>query len=172
MEARNRQTYKQTSYISGNTARRLSAVEEPDYDVTRIPQRVSPQAPVERPRKRPEQKPSRRPAVGRGIDFLSMIFLTAAMGVTLFVCFHYLKVQSDSVLLDKQIVALEAKTNKLKDKNDIMEITLNQPMDLNEVYNIAVGELGMVHPNKNERIEYESEDVGYVRQYEDIPDLN
>ena len=38
------------------------------------------------------------------------------------------------------------------------------------IYQIAVEELGMVYPDKNLVITYESSDGSYLRQYRDIPD--
>ena len=167
MDAEKRR-YNNTSYISGSTARKLNIVPERDYDNYERPQPRNPELErVNRPQVKPRSK--KHPNVGRGIDFVSMLILTIAMLVTLFACFEYLKAEHQSRQLAKQLISLEAELNTLTDKNDNMEIAINKPVDLNEVYRIAVGELGMVHPNKNTIIEYESNEVGYTRQYEDIP---
>ena len=170
MDAEKRR-YNNTSYVTGSTVRKLNVAPERDYDTYERPQpRIT--NPQRRERTQINERPSRHPRVGRGIDFLSMTLLTAAMIATLFVCFQYLDAQSDSIQLGKQIVTLEAQLGKLTDENNSMEIAINQPVDLDEIYNIAVGELGMVHPNNNTVIEYESNEVGYARQYEDIPSVN
>ena len=172
MEAENRRKYNQTSYVSGNNARKLNTVVERDYDVYRRPQPQVVTPPERRVKRQPELKPSKQPRVGRGIDFFSMLLLSVAMIATLYVCFNYLQAQSDAIQLDKQIVSLENQLSDLKDKNDAMEMLISKPIDMDEVYRTAVGELGMVHPNKNAVITYDGNESGYVRQYEDIPSAN
>ena len=143
-----------------------------DYNYSTAPQRERTYRP--QPAKNPgsvvKQKRRLKPAVGRGINFVSMMLLLTAMAATLFVCYTYLSVQADSTQLDKRIVSLESQLAKLNDRNNSIEVSLNQAVDLDEVYRIAVTELGMVHPNNNMKIEYESNDVGYVRQFENIPE--
>lgn len=170
MDAQKRR-YSNTSYIAGSTARKLNVVPEREYDTYArpIPRITDPQR---RERAQVNERPARKPNVGRGIDFISMALLTVAMIATLFVCFQYLEAQSDSIQLGKQIVTLEGQLGKLTDENNAMEIAINKPVDLDEIYRIAVGELGMVHPNNNKVIEYESNEVGYTRQYEEIPSVN
>ena len=168
MDANQRRKSNQTSYISGNTARQLNAAPQRDYDRYRRQPQVVPR-PERNEDQNPKTRPSRQPHVGRGIDFVSMLLLSAAMIVTLYVCFNYLQAQSDVIQKEKQITSLEAQLAELTDKNDAMELSINKPVDLNEVYNIAVGELGMVYPNKNDVIIYEGTESGHVRQYETIP---
>lgn len=168
MEAEKRRYYNQTSYVAGSTVRKLDV--EPDYDYDR---NARPQPRITNPQRREQThvnpRPAKHPHVGRGIDFISMLILLTAMAATLFVCFDYLQAEHKARQLGKQIVSLESDLKTLTDKNDNMEIAINQPVDLDEIYRIAVGELGMVHPNNNTIIEYESNEVGYTRQYEDIP---
>lgn len=170
MDARRRQYYNQTSYVSGSTARKLSAAPERDYDLYEEPLRRDPRAPQRAPKSQPQRSPKRKPRVSRGIDFISMTFLTLAIVTTLYACFSYLEAQSQDMQLDKQIVALTKQLTNIKDKNDAVEANNRQKIDLDEVYRIAVSELGMVHPNHNERIQYQNNEIGYVRQYKDIPE--
>lgn len=168
MDANQRRKLNHTSYISGNTARQYNTAPERDYDIYRRQPQV-----VTRPERNDDRiqktRPGSQPRVGRGIDFLSMLILSAAMVVTLYVCFNYLQAQSDAIQKDKQITALETQLAELTDKNDALEISINKPLDLDEIYKIAVGELGMVYPNKNDVITYEGTNSGYVRQYDEIP---
>lgn len=169
MEAKTRRYYNQSSSVQGNTARKLNVAPERDYTYERPQPRIT--NPERSNRPQTVERPARQPHVGRGIDFISMLLLTVAMAATLFVCFQYLKAQAESIQLGKQIVTLETQLGTLTDQNDTMEIAINKPVDLDEIYRIAVGELGMVHPNNNTVIEYESNEVGYARQYEEIPSV-
>ena len=169
MEAKTNRYYNQSSSIQGNTARKLNVQPERDYTYERPLPRIT--NPEKSRRPQTVERPARQPHVGRGIDFLSMLLLTAAMIATLFVCFQFLKAQTESIQLGKKIVTLQSQLGTLTDQNDTMEIAINQPVNLDEIYRIAVGELGMVHPNHNTVIEYESNEVGYARHYEDIPSV-
>lgn len=126
---------------------------------------------VRRPREveRPEIQPKVK--VGQGIDLLSALFLMGAIVATLFVCVNYLKVQSDVVQLNKTISGLEKEITGLEKENDALAAVLeNEKYDLETVYQMAVGVLGMVYPNHNEVIYYNNESQGYFRQYQDIPE--
>lgn len=126
---------------------------------------------VRRPRKVEQPKVQPKVKIGQGIDLISALFLMCAIVATLFVCVNYLKVQSDVVQLNKSISGLEREITSLEKENDALEAVLeNEKYDLETVYQMAVGVLGMVYPNNNEVIYYNSEDAGYFRQYQDIPD--
>lgn len=164
---REKYQYNNRMYISGSTARNLSVVTERERWEETEPQR---DYPVRKTRNTP--KPSRKPAVSRGINFVSMLVLTLAIGVTLFVCIEYLTMQSKIVQIDKEIINLEKDLTKLQDTNNIIKNTLAASIDLDNVYEVAVGELGMVYPNKNKVITYKKNNVGYVRQYGEIPEVD
>ena len=55
-------------------------------------------------------------------------------------------------------------------ENDALETSINTSIDLNEIYEIATKELGMVYANKDQVLLYDKTESEYVRQYEDIPE--
>ena len=59
---------------------------------------------------------------------------------------------------------------KEKENNALEAVLENEKYDLETVYQMAVGVLGMVYPNNNEVIYYNNESEGYFRQYQDIPE--
>ncbi len=154
--------YKYSSaYTEGATARKL----QPQWEQEEVLQ------PKRTWRKElGQQDIKNKPRVGHGIDAISMLILTIAVVTTLVVCVNYLRVQSEVIQLKKQISTLENKITSVKKENDALEASLeNQMIDLEYVYEIAVGTLGMVYPNNNEVIYYNNESEGYFRQYQDIP---
>lgn len=145
------------NYENGSAVRKL----EPQWE----------QEEVRRPRKveQPEVQPKVK--IGQGIDLISALFLMCAIVATLFVCVNYLKVQSDVVQLNKSISGLEKQITGLEKENDALAAVLeNEKYDLETVYQMAVGVLGMVYPNNNEVIYYDNNSEGYFRQYQDIPE--
>jgi cell division protein FtsL len=161
MEAKKRQYHYEntrTSYIEGNTVRKLNTV--PDI----------------RREERPYREPSPRRQVQRhtrtlsGINFASLLVLTAAIIATVYMCVEYLKLQYDVTKMDKTIISMEQELARKTNENDSAYEAINTAYDLDYVYKVAVEELGMVYPNNNTVITYQSGEKNYVRQYEDIPD--
>lgn len=162
MEAKERTNYSQqfhrTSYIEGNTVRKLDRVpdirreEEQEYE-----------APARR-RQRQSQ-----PKVLSGINFASLIMLVIAITITVFVCYEYLTMQARVSNINKQIKVKQMELSSLTKENDSVMNKLDKAVDLDKIYQIAVGEYGMVYPKDNTIISFESSDSDYVRQYEDIP---
>ena len=144
-------------YENGSAARKL----QPQWE----------QEEIRRPRRveQPEVQPKVK--IGQGIDLISAILLICAIAATLFVCVNYLKVQSDVVQLNKSISTLEKQISGLEKENNALASVLEiEKYDLETVYQMAVGILGMVYPNNNEIIYYNNESEGYFRQYQDIPE--
>ena len=149
-----------SEYVTGSAARKLQPQWEQN-EVVRSP----------RTRRVEKQEIEKKPRVGHGIDAISMLLLTVAIVTTLILCVNYLRVQSEVLQLNKSVSALENKITSAKKENDALEASLeNQMIDLEYVYEIAVGTLGMVYPNNNEVIYYNNDSEGYFRQYQDIPE--
>jgi len=157
MDAREKY-YKSGYMVDGTAARQLQVV--PDYERQ--------QEQVVRPRV--AEQPKHAPKLSHGIDFLSMTLLVAAMAITLYLCYNYLQVQGNIVQLERDTLVLEQQLATVKAENAALEDSLNGQVDWEEVYLTAVNELGMVYPNKNEVITYESTEQGHVIQYQDIPE--
>ncbi len=154
-------------YIDGNSVRKLN----PDLEYQELGRPLPIPTTKKTQRIQRQNSPVNKKIVGRGIDFVSMAFLTIVMGITLFVCLEYLNVQSNMRQTDKTIVSLESELKDIADKNNAAEAKLNDKVDLERIYEIAVGELGMVFPNKNEIINYPMDYHSYMQQNSDIPEI-
>lgn len=151
--------YANSEYISGTAARQLA------------PQWETPQEEIRRPYLVEEPETRRKPKVGHGIDFISLLLLVTAIIATVYVCIEYLQVQSDIVQLNKAVSSLSNQISALDKENDALEAVLTTAdCDLEYIYQMAVGVLGMVYPNNNEVVYYENGATGYYRQYQDIPE--
>lgn len=143
-------------YETGSAARKL----KPDTERREINRPYI----VERP------EAGKKPKTVMEVDLLSVLLLVAAISATVLMCISYLKLQSDIVQMDKAIAAMEQEITAISRENDAVEAVLeNEIIDLEYIYQIAVGVLGMVYPNNNEVVYYDYEDSGYFRQYQDIP---
>ena len=93
-----------------------------------------------------------------------------SVGITLGTCFMYL--HSNSALSDakQNVTVLQTQLQTLQEQNTSLKGSLNTSIDLDQIYQIATGELGMVYADESQIIYYNSSNDDYVRQYESIPD--
>ncbi len=136
----------------------------------------------ERPEKEPRRKRSHTQSVRQDnrirrnqeramyMDLPYVILLTIASICTLYLCVNYLHVQSSITARMHNIESLETELEQMKAENDALETSINTSIDLNEIYEIATKELGMVYANKDQVLLYDKTESEYVRQYEDIPE--
>ena len=98
------------------------------------------------------------------------MFLAVALGVAMWVCVGYLKLQADNTARAKNIAALETQLSTLKDENDDEYNRVTTSVDLEKIRDIAMNELGMVYANEDQVVLYDDEGSDYVKQYADIPE--
>ncbi len=147
-----------TSYVEGSAVRKLNNMpdtrrEEQYYDFPS-----------------PRRQEHRRVKTLSGINFTSLLVLSAAIIATLYVCMDYLKINSEVTQMNRQVIENQQELTKLMKDNDAALETVNEAVDLDQIYHYAVEELGMVYPNKNTVIKYHSNDDDYVIKYQEIPD--
>lgn len=173
MEAKRKQNYyenNRTSYIEGNTVRKLNHVPDIRREERSFEEPTPRRQPERQPERQPKRQPQNHPKTLSGVNFASLLVLTAAIIATLYVCVDFLKLQTEVSKMEKSIKTMEKDLTTLTNENDAAYASIDTSLDLKEVYKIAVEELGMVYPNNNEVITYQGSDEDYVRQYEDIPD--
>lgn len=144
------------TYVNGTAVRKLQVVEDPRREAR------------DRHEKRPRVHHYRRERV----QYLSIgytLFLAAASAVALWVCAGYLKLQADNSARMKNIAALEAQLSEMKAENDDEYNRVTSSVDLEEVREIAINELGMVYAEADQVILYNGQGSDYVRQYGEIP---
>lgn len=142
-----------SAYVDGNTARRLEAV----------------------PNNYPKQRQSRQVAINqeKALYMNGMYILTLAIAVivTLVVCVKYLQVQAEVTYRLKNIHTLEAHLVDLTSQNDELDNRINSYINLEHIYKVATEELGMSYATEDQISYYENSSSEYVRQYQDIPEL-
>lgn len=143
-------------YIDGNTARRLN--EQPE-----MPKKKTTRAQTQPVTIKHKKRVS-------AFDLKYTLFLVLSVGITLGTCFMYL--HSNSALKDSEqnVAALQTQLQTLQEQNNSLKGSLNTTIDLDQIYQIATGELGMVYADESQIIYYNSSNNDYVRQYESIPD--
>lgn len=140
--------------VQGNVVRKLDTV------------------PVHRERKEmPAAEPRRNRRQQR--ETLSIpycVFLAAACVMTLVFGAFYLQQQALATSSQKQIASLESQLAELRKTNADELNRIETSVNLEEIREIALNELGMVYATEENVVLYENTRQNYVSQYNDIPE--
>ena len=146
-------------YIYGNTVRQAEV----------MPQRQ------EEPRKEHKKKKldrqilkNRRKAMRMNPAYV--MFLSIAAVAALVVCVWYLQVRAELTSRTEHITELQQELADAKEENTTRYNVVMDSVNLEEVREKAMDDLGMVYANENQVVEYDNPDGDYIKQYEQIPD--
>lgn len=150
------------SYIDGNTVKKTATVQ---------PATIQTEEDVRLRRKEKQKKQQQINRANRS-NFIYTIGVSLVVATMFYICYQYLDLQTSVKSSASEVAVLEAKYESLKETNDEFETEINASINLDDVFSVAVNELGMTYPNKNQVINYKSLESEYVRQFKDIPDSN
>ena len=136
--------------IEGNTVRKVSAV------------------PQERELRRTQIEAVRERSLSMNLRYV--LFLAVAAVAVVTICVYFLKLQATSTQLQKKTVSLQTTLKDLKIENDIVYNEIISGIDLEDVREKAMEELGMSYPAQSQITYYDAASSDYVKQYEEIPD--
>lgn len=153
--------YYGNEYVHGNTVRKLEERQEYERPINE---------PISTPRQNEENQVRVRRHPAQNWDIVSLLFMVAAISITLFVCVSYLEAQQNVTSMSKKIASMESEILALKNQNDAAYNKIESSVDLAYVYDVAVNELGMIHADKGQVQSYENKKSDFVRQYGDVPD--
>ena len=97
------------------------------------------------------------------------VFLAIAAACAVLICVAYLKLQSDMVSRSESISALQEELADLTEQNDTAYNAAEDSVNLEEIRDKAMNEMGMVYASQGNVVEYESPTSDYVKQYNDNP---
>ncbi len=98
-----------------------------------------------------------------------VMMLSVATVLSVFVCYHSLRLQSEISASKRSVQELQVSVSKLKAANNAAEDSLKIYTDLDYIYKVATKKLGMTYPSEDQVIRFDRTESEYVRQYEDIP---
>ena len=144
------------SYVYGTSARKVAV-------------KVQPERPAEQTKelsKQVRQNRSRALHMNRGY----VVFLALAAFVTLVACTQYLQLQSEITDRSERITALQQELADRKEANTTKYNAVVNSINLEEVRERAMNDLGMVYALEEQVITYKNPANVSVRQYADIPE--
>jgi cell division protein FtsL len=151
-----------------------NAAPMPEPEVQEVPVRKKTAPERKRPARdyeaeRREKLNNRRIHRASKVNFLYTLGVSAIV-ITMFVlCVQYLDIQSEVQGNQTAVQELQSQLNDLTTTNDETELKINTDIDYELIYDTAVNELGMIYPDRNQVITYDSTISEYVKQYKDIP---
>lgn len=164
------QTRRNLYYTDGTAARQMYAA-----PARRMAEPARRQSPSRRPEQRPKPtvkkhkrlsaQAKRSLAFGRGYMAFMMLMVTMVIASCAFMLYMDTKITAQQ----NNITALEAQLEVIEDDNAAHKIRLNNMYSLDDVYDVATNELGMVYAKKGQIIYYDSANEDYVKQYQDVP---
>ena len=97
------------------------------------------------------------------------VFLAVACVMTLALGAFYLQQQALATSTQKQIASLESQLAELKKTNADELNRIETSVNLEEIREIALNELGMVYATEENVVLYENTKQNYVTQYQEVP---
>ena len=166
-------------YVDGNTVRRLAEVPErkrqpgrqnPGRQQTNRNRRVQ-ASPAQVPRQKhqlsKEAQKNRQKATAMNWGFVA--FLAVVCVAILFCSVKYLRYKSEITAKMSTVASLEEELADLKEDNTTRYNAVLNSVNLEEIREKAINELGMVYASPEQIIKYKSPTSNTVKQYEDIP---
>lgn len=148
----------QNNYIYGNTVRKAQTAGDPRRDL------------LDQAREQEKKDRSRVRAQENRMGFFYVLFLTAAAVMLMFVCYQFMKIQSDMNKNVAEISSLKVDLENMRAENDFNLNRINESVDLEDIRDQAINRLGMKEATTSQVITYAYDDSDYVRQYAQVPD--
>ncbi|RDU25271.1 cell division protein FtsL [Anaerosacchariphilus polymeriproducens] len=151
--------HKNRNYIQGNTVKRAETA--PDIKRRRI------QEDKRKKRVSVETRRNRQRAMSMNLGYV--LLLSFAAVIMFAVCAEYLHLKINLTNRVNNIAGLESKLQDMTSENDELANKINASVDLEHVKKVAIEELGMIYPSKEQIVIYKDSNSDYMNQYENIP---
>ena len=157
-------------YIDGSTVRKVRHVPE----VTERPRRNPARTPQRTPQRKADSEEQKRISAkadrALAFDMRYTMFVMASVFIIIAACVFMLHMEASINEKKTNINALESELESIEDDNAALKLSLESMYSLDQIYDVATNELGMVYAKKGQIVYYESANEDYVKQYQDIPE--
>lgn len=153
-------------YVEGSTVRKIDSEPSREY----VPERRREAAPARR--KNTAKRVSAKVDKALAFDLKYTVFVVASVLIMVAACVFMLYMESKIDEQQRNINNMEAQLESIENDNAAYEASLKNMYTMDEIYDVAANELGMVYAKKGQIIYYDSADEDYVKQYQDVPDAD
>lgn len=154
--------------FEGSAVRKLDTVPYREKNPSRTPQTDTRRVKREQPRKQVSAKVDKALA----FDLKYTICVVASVFIMVAACVSMLYMESKIDAQENNISKLETQLETMEADNAAYKMSIENMYSMEELYDAAVNELGMVYAKKGQIVYYESADEDYVKQYQDVPEAN
>ena len=99
-----------------------------------------------------------------------VVFLAIAATIVLLLCGNYVRLQSELTKNSKSVTALQEQLANLKEENTTKYNAVVNSVNLDEIREKAINQLGMTYATSDQIVEYDNPAADYVKQYDNIPE--
>ena len=99
-----------------------------------------------------------------------VVFLAIAATIVLLLCVNYVRLQSELTKNSKSVTALQEQLANLKEENTTKYNAVVNSVNLDEIREKAINQLGMTYATSDQIVEYDNPAADYVKQYDNIPE--
>lgn len=153
-------------YVDGSTVRKIEQAPSRERNPQRRPSEKT------APRTVTKKQLTKKADKALAFNFNYTVFVVVSVMIMVVACVAMLFMESRIEAQKSNINSLEATLEAIENDNSAYRITLENMYTLDQVYDIATNELGMVYARKGQIVYYESADEDYVKQYQDVPEAN
>jgi len=161
--ARTRSANVNAPYVYG------SAAPQPNFTPHHSPERRTlPKAkPQAKPALSPQIRKNRRRAQSMNPGFV--VYLTFAAAVMVFICVMFVRMHMQNINDAQNVAALRNQLSSLTEQNDASYYAIQGMVNLEEVRQKAVGEMGFVHVDSVRTVEYKNPNVRHISWHAGVP---
>lgn len=149
---RNLQANRRQRYVQGNLATKEDLIRE-----------------MNKPFKPVDARVARNRAKAKRMSPGYVLFLATAMVMLCFILSSYLDTRAELTISTKRVASLEQTLNNLKLANDEELERIEGSVNLEDIKQIAVEELGMTYAKAGQVVTISDEGSDYVRQLKELP---
>lgn len=153
VESYNGRRDSQITYMYGNAAPKYASVPQKKTDKE-----------YERETKKAGARQTKVKAAPNPVNIPVLMLTLAAFGAILFLMIRYISLNSEITVLSTSITKMESEINSLKTENAEYYSRIMSSVDLEEVREVAIMDLGMVYASEDQIITYESQTDDYLEQ--------
>ena len=154
----NAKTKYNDMYIEGTAVRKLAAQPARKAPRTKMVPTVSTKA-----------RNNRQKAKQMNLGYV--LFLTITAVATLFLCVNFVQLKAQLTTQMENLAQKEAELSVLKADNDAFYNSVAASGDLEYIKEVATTKLGMKYPSEGQIVYFDTAGNGYVRQYQDVPEV-
>ena len=127
--------------------------------------------PEEEHAKRQRQIASRRNCQKvKSMNLVYVMFLSAAAIVCAVACGIFISLQTSISTNMKSVAELQTQVSDLKARNDALEKNIETSVDLEQIKQKAINDLGMKYPAADQVVTYSVQSSDYMNQYGSVPE--